>query len=97
MKLFFTHWTLQKKSKANKLTDQLLSSPPAEEGALTPAGWRRRIRWLPAAAAADGGGVQALGQGPALAGGPRGLHHSGVRENDSVRFFGAEGSRRGGH
>lgn len=52
---------------------------PAEEGSLAAPGRRRGVRRLPAAAAAHGSGVQTLRQGPALPGGPGGLHHPGVR------------------
>lgn len=51
----------------------------AEEGPLPDAGRGRRARGLPAAAASPGGPTQAVGQGPALAGGAGGLHHAGVR------------------
>lgn len=53
----------------------------AEEGPLTDAGRGGRARGLPAAAAAPGGLTQAVGQGPALAGGAGGLHHAGVRDS----------------
>lgn len=58
---------------------------PAEEGALTAAGRRRRVRRVSAAAASHGGGVQTVRQRPALAGGEGGLHHSGVRHSGHRR------------
>jgi len=66
-----------------------LSSPvvPAEEGAFAAPGRRRRVRWVPAAAAAHGGGVQAVRQGPAVSGGEGGLHHSGVRREELAELL----------
>ena len=63
------------------LTDAGFMSPlpAAEEGALSALGRRSRVRWVHAAAAAHGGGIQTVGQGPPVSGGEGGLHHSGVR------------------
>lgn len=62
----------------------LIGSSAAEESSVSHAGRGGGLRGLPSAAAPPGGSLQTVGQRPAIAGGPGGLHHAGVRAHGHV-------------
>lgn len=60
------------------------SGSAAEEGPFSDAGRGHRVRGLPSAAPSSRSALEIVGERPAVAGGPGGVHHPGVRAADAT-------------